>query len=157
MKSALLILTLLLLSLSAYPDVTRTNRGKLRAATSADTQPAIYDTITGHHLDSLSVAGYDKPLRSRYESLFVINHTDIAIRHIGLDITYYDSAGRMLHHVIRTLPANSLPGQTRLVKFDSWDPQLAFYYYRSPQPKRVDQATPYRVRIKIIFATSDKQ
>lgn len=133
-------------------DVTRTGRGRLRSDTRRFQREAVADTLRGAMIDSLTVAGYDKPLRSRNESLFIVNHTKADLQTVVIEITYTDPKGRQLHKAVNRIRENIPAGETRLVKFPSWDVQQAFYYWRSPRPTRAAQATPYRVEIKVIEA-----
>lgn len=89
------------------------------------------DTLDASLLDSIALTGYDKPLRSRRESLFVTNATDVRITGLTLSIDYYDMKGAELHHREVVVPADIPPGATRQITFPSWDHQLTFVYYRS--------------------------
>ena len=133
-------------------DLTRTNRGRLRTDVRRFQKEVTLDTLCGAMIDSLTVAGYDKPLRSRNESLFIVNHTPADLQMVVIQITYTDSKGRQLHKAVNRISENIPAGETRLVKFPSWDVQQAFYYRRSPRPSRAVQATPYDVEIKVIEA-----
>ena len=150
MKKLTLILTLLLACLSMDAHEKTTRKGKLQM------EPAKEQTASVTPSDTLSaepgeivLAGYEKPLRSRRESLFATNKTDAPVRAIELELTYLDATGRMLHK--RTLWANvTLPtGETRNVNFPSWDKTQSFYYEGGAHPMRA-QGTAYDIRAKVL-------
>lgn len=110
------------------------------------------DTLPSELVDSVMLAGYDKPLRSRRESLFVTNRTMWRLASLKLAITYFDTEGRELHGRVVDVGADVPPGATRQVTFPSWDRQLAFVYIHSEQPRR-SRAIPYSVSVKVVGAT----
>lgn len=126
-----------------------TTRPRLeRLDTSADIIAAV-DTIPASDLDSLKLSGYDKPLRSRRESLFVTNMTGLRLTEISLSISYYDMEGRELHHEDVAVGVDIPPGATRQILFPSWDRQLTFVYYRS---ERSSKGVLYKVKIAVTGA-----
>lgn len=148
MKQTLVLL--LLLALSGAPLSARrqnTTRTGLQPGRTESTAPRD-STIVAVPSANLVVAGYDKPLRSRYETFFVTNNDTCEVRGLAITFTYYTPGGRMLHRAshspIQTIPA----GQTRQVKVRSWDVQQNFYYHLSPVPRR-DGAAPFTVTMKI--------
>ena len=151
MKNLILILTLLLSCLGMDAHEKTTRKGKLQAApakeqTAAAVAPS--DTLSAES-GEIVLAGYEKPLRSRRESLFATNNTASAVRAIEMELTYLDASGRMLHK--RTLWTNvTLPaGETRNVNFPSWDKTQSFYYEGGAHPMRA-QGTSYDIRAKVL-------
>lgn len=141
---------LLMLLLSAAPDKTRrtglrtapdTMAGDVRAA---DT--AAPDTLRGPVCDSILLSGYDKPLRGRHETLFATNRLPVGVVAIGLTLRYTDAAGRIIHTVARCVRADIPPGDTRMLRWPSWDTNQSFFYARGPQP-RTTGVTPYLVDV----------
>ncbi len=142
MRNLLLILLLSLLAFAASgrrPD--RTTRGKLRPVPVTDV--AVADTVMC--ADSMiAVAGYDKPLRSRFETVFITNQTSRFLEKAELTLRYTDMQGRQLHEVTRWIRCDIPSGETRMVTFTSWDRQFSFYYHLT-RPPRTPSVTPYDV------------
>ena len=88
----------------------------------------------------ITLSGYDKPLRSSVESMFVTNHTSDTLTALRLDCTYTDLRGRELHSA------------TRQITFPSWDRQHSFYYHRSQKPRRA-AAAPYDFKCRVTSIT----
>lgn len=110
--------------------------------------PAIVlDTIPALPAD-ITRAGYDKPLRSNRETLFLTNNTDRYVRAVCLDITYLDSDSRTLHSRHLWLNISLAPHATAMASFRSWDVQQSFYYHKSNHPRRA-VASPYSVTTAI--------
>ncbi len=160
MKRLPLILALLCLGtvLTAGGRNTRTTRSGLHRIAEpapADTAEAVASAesvessvIVRPDSTRLKIRGYDKPLRSRRESFFVVNTDTCGFDTLYLTLTYYDNAGRMLHRRSVAVEADVPAGETRNVGIPSWDRQYAFYYYLSPRPTRA-AATPYRVTVSV--------
>ena len=95
----------------------RTTRRGLGSAKGIS-QPIAADTIS---LDAdsslLTVAGFDKPLRSRVETMFVTNHTGRQIDGVTFTIDYFDLSGRKLHSRTLTVRTTIPAGETRQVSF----------------------------------------
>lgn len=123
-----------------------------KAARTAQEASNRRDTLPPAFADSLMLAGYDKPLRSRRESLFVTNRTSWRLTRLRLVITYLDTDGRQLHEREVEAAADIPAGATRQITFPSWDRQLAFVYIHSEQPLRA-RAIPYSVKVKVAGAT----
>jgi len=117
------------------------------------TEVATADTILFPAADSVTVAGYEKTLRSTTESMIITNHTASEVTALGLDITYLDMKGRMLHRVAQSVtPPSGIPsGESRMVSVPSFDRQGLFYYHLSPRPKRASRATPFKVAVKVSY------
>lgn len=98
--------------------------------------------------DSITFAGFDKPLQSTRETFFVTNNTPIPIAWIALDITYLDMDGRMLHRREVRIDIDLPQGETRLASVKSFDLQKSLYYHRSHTSKR-STAIPFTVEIAV--------
>lgn len=99
----------------------------------------------------ISVAGYDKPLRSSKETFFISNHTTMDLSGIRIRLEYFDTHGRTLHQRELYLPIDLPSGATRQTSIRSWDIQKSFYYRLSSRPRRSD-GTEYDVRVTVISA-----
>lgn len=157
--SAIIIsLTLAFSGLSAIAQKTtrkglRVESGKIE---STYNRTATADTIAGDSISShISVAGYDKPLRSSRESFFITNNTSYPICGLKLKIEYLDIHGRTLHQREVYISIDIPVGATRQASTKSWDIQKSFYYKLSPKPKRSD-GTMYDVKCTVISATIKK-
>ncbi len=133
----------------------RTTRSKLKihaTVTEGDTAPtAGNDTIwCGKSAPGIVIAGYDKPLRSTNESLFVTNNTADTIKGLGLQLNYYDGKQRQLHSREVKVTCVVPPNETRNTYFRSWDKQHSFYYHRSARPQKA-VGEPYNVKYRVLF------
>lgn len=113
------------------------------------------DTISGNTCREITLAGFDKPLRSGYETMFVTNQSDKHLLGIIVECNYTDSHNRQLHRRTITIPCDIPAGQTRQVKFRSWDTQQSFYYRLSPKPRR-SEATSFDVTCTVIALITPK-
>lgn len=91
--------------------------------------------------------GYDKPLRSHRETIFVTNNTRHGINAVAITAQYFDSKGRKFHQTHRRVVVEIPVGETRKVDFPSWDKQQSFYYVGSKRPRT--SATPYDVALSV--------
>lgn len=132
-----------------------TTRPVKAEAKSPATTPAVgIDTIATDN-SALRVAGYDKPLRSRREAMFVTSLLQDTIYGAVVTLTYTDMQGRTLHERTATLPVLLPPGATRRVDIPSWDRQMSFYYCRGAVPRRAAaSAFDVTVRVKAILRPS---
>lgn len=147
----LLALVLMLLGTATASGRKRvTTRPKLKRIEAVDST-VVSDTLAAAQLDSIIIAGYDKPLRSMRESLFVRNATDHDLTSVTLSVDYLDMQGRQLHHADITLPVDIPAGETRQVSFASWDRQMTFVYYRSER-SRNSRAVAYRIAASVTAA-----
>ena len=127
-----------------------TTRPRLeRLAIATDSVKAPVDSVGIAALDSLHLSGYDKPLRSRSESVFVTNGSSRRLTRLTLSIAYYDMTGRELHKVEVEKGVDIPPGATRQVVFASWDRQLTFVYHRS---ERSNRGVKYKVKAAVVRA-----
>lgn len=142
-----LLLTLLVASAPLTVMADRTTRGKLRAmrqeAASAPAATTPYDTIVPSS-GMLTLSGYDKPLRSRRESIFITNRSRRTVVSVTLRIDYLDMEGRQMHRAEVTLPCDIPAGETRQLNFPTWDRQQAFYYHVTGKPRTSD-GSPYTI------------
>lgn len=149
MKQLVFLVIALTATLTATPvKKQRTTRQRLRVenATTCDSTRAIA-------AGEISLAGYDKPLRSRKETIFVSNALadSSSITALRLTITYRDSQGRQLHKTSRWIQADIPHSETRQLSFPSWDTQQSFYYRLSKKPRTT--ATPYDITATVDSAT----
>lgn len=154
MKPLPIVTIFALLLLTAIPlRADRTLRGKLRpapgnthvgAAEKPDSATTAFDTIVSPTPETVRLSGYDKPLGSRVESLFVSNRLDRDIIALEITLTYRDMQGRTLHETTRRVRADIPAAATRRIQFPSWDTQNSFYYRHSRRP-RTANVTPYDV------------
>ena len=138
-----LVIALLLTALSASAD--KTTRKNLKERRIEPTEATVAaDTVTLSP-GMVALSGYDKPLRSNKESLYVTNATRRHLLYVEIEITYFDESGRQLHK--RTAKQNvDIPaGETRQLTFPSWDKQRNMYYTLSGKP-RTSNGTPYTVK-----------
>ncbi len=84
---------------------------------------------------AVALYGFDKPLQSLYESVFARNLTDSTICCVYLTIEYIDRKERQLHKRQCRVKTLIPPGETRLLRFPSWDRQNSFYYEKSRRPR----------------------
>lgn len=140
------------LALQAQDTTRRGLRAKKADAEKAEAvvaAPAYTDTIVTPKPHTVDISGYDKPLRSRRETFFASNNADMHVSAMAFTITYLDRSDRQLHQRAERIDVAIPAGETRQVSFKSWDPQLAFYYIKSPVPDRARQATPYEIKISV--------
>ncbi len=151
-----LIISLLVVSLSVMAEQTTRKRLKVKPVKTEAASFPLDSVVPDSAM--VIVAGYDKPLTSRRESFFVTNRYDRTLASITIELNYYDKSQRQLHSATQTIACDIPPGETRQLTFTSWDKQLNFYYYRSPQPRR--QATPFWVKHRLLlvkFAAETKK
>lgn len=149
------IIAMLFLTLGAAAQNLRrpTPRTVRRAAPVSATVGLPRDTVAFPAADSVSVAGFEKPLRAMKETMFVTNNSAEPIADVGLDIVYTDIKGRMLHRAAHFLEVSIPPGETRRVEIPSFDSSGLFYYRLSPVPARATNATPFDVKVTVTFIT----
>lgn len=138
----------------------RTTRKGLKSTsqlkTTVATPPVTLDTLHITDNSPVRLSGYDKPLKSRIETLFATNLTYDTIRSITLRITYLDMHRRQLHSATHTLTVTIPPQSTRQIAFRSWDRQQSFYYILSARP-RIGTATPYNVTCTPLSIVTDRR
>mgnify|MGYP000096099831 CR=1 FL=1 len=138
-----IVTSLLVLAVTsvAAPD-THTTRKKLVKSEQEVTVVADSTTVSP---DSITIADYDKPLRSNYETFFVTNRHCRTIVRITVDIDYIDMNGSQLHSRSVTVECEIPPGATRQLQMRAWDRQKAFYHYTTRSKPRSPHARPYKV------------
>lgn len=138
-----IVTSLLVLAVTsvAAPD-TRTTRKKLVKSEQEVTVVADSTTVSP---DSITIADYDKPLRSNYETFFVTNRHSRTIVRITIDIDYIDMNGSELHSRSVTVECEIPPGATRQLHTRAWDRQKAFYHHTTRSKPRSPHARPYKV------------
>lgn len=138
-----IVTSLLVLAVTsvAAPD-TRTTRKKLVKSEQEVTVVADSTTVSP---DSITIADYDKPLRSNYETFFVTNRHSRTIVRITVDIDYIDMNGSQLHSRSVTVECGIPPGATRQLQTRAWDRQKAFYHHTTRSKPRSPHARPYKV------------
>ncbi len=151
-----LVLTLLLLTACVqFTHARKTTRRGLKVNTETVKPPsAVNDTIIADS-SAITYSGYDKPLRTVYETMLLTNHLTTPVKAIELHLEYYDLQGRMLHSRKCWIHIAIPSGETRLAKIRSWDTQQSFYYHRSRRPRNAT-ATPYTVRSGITRVILDR-
>lgn len=102
----------------------------------------------------ITVSGYEKTLKSKYESLLITNSTETTIIELNLTINYLDSKGRQLHQRKIRIETEIPKGQTRMATFPSWDKQCSWYYELCPPARLSNNATPYKVKVTVDNAVS---
>ncbi len=138
-----IVTSLLVLAVTsvAAPD-TRTTRKKLVKSEQEVTVVADSTTVSP---DSITIADYDKPLRSNYETFFVTNRHSRTIVRITVNIDYIDMNGSQLHSRSVTVECEIPPGATRQLHTRAWDRQKAFYHHTTRSKPRSPHARPYKV------------
>lgn len=114
-----------------------------------------YDTITAP-IDSVTLSGYEKPLRSATESVFITNSSERHIIGVVITTAYYDMSGRLLHKATRRHTTDIPPGETRQITYRSWDIQKSFYYCGSPQPRVAAVPFDIKQRVDTLFTSPYK-
>lgn len=158
-RHLLIILITLTLGATISAQVTtrrtlRQPRTDIRVKTTAVTaEPA--DTIAADTA-SFMLFGYDKVLRSNWETFFAKNLTTDTVTAISGIIRYTTMQGTLLHKRTFTHRINLPPGETRQINLRSWARQNVWYYHLSAPPQRAVQATPYRVTVDVETYTRPK-
>ena len=146
---------------SAAPRRQRTTRhGRLRTETVATHRAeavAPADTILPPQTDGMVLLrGYDKPLRGSRETFHITSQTTRRIEAIGLEITYLDTSGRMLHIREAEVRLDLAPGRTLKATLPTWDTNRSYYYVRGPKP-RVSGVTPYDVSCRVLYVACEPE
>ena len=116
------------------------------------TTTARTDTLRQPTSGQVELSGYDKPLRSAYESFLLTNLTPRTLRALCVTLDYYDMEGRQLHQRCDTLPVSVPQGETRLVRLSTWDTQRSYYYHLGRRPL-TPRVTPYSIKARVDFVT----
>lgn len=148
----LLIIFLFSVSLPSVARKVNTGRGVVKVATD-EVERAALDTVKS--AEAVTLSGYDKPLRSYYETLFVTSHMPDTVYRVSVTLNYKDVQGRKLHERTISLPIVLPPGDTRRLDFLSWDKQHSFYYKNGKPPRSL--AVPYDVTVKLNHVLSTRK
>lgn len=141
------ILVLILTLCSLWASADKTTRRGLKVAAPAKTEAsssAAADTVIPSP-GMVELSGYDKPLRSNKESIYITNATRRILLEALVEISYFDNSGRLLHKRDVRIKTNVPAGETRQATFSSWDKQRTMFYHRSGKPRTAD-GTPYRIK-----------
>ena len=159
-RATIAISACLLLTVAALAEPRRqsTSRGRLKAvptATISTSETTVAPDTLHSEIQSIEIAGYDKPATASKETFFVINGTDSTITELTVTFTYTDMQGRQLHQATHTIACSIPPRGTRMLSVPSWDRQRSFHYRLSTPPRK--QSTPYDVthRIESALATPE--
>lgn len=156
MRGTLLILAVAVTAAAHCQDYRRaTPRRQARAR--METRAALPASDTVFAPDSVTAAGFEKPLRAVRESMFITNSTGRPVESLSIEITYLDMQGRQLHKVSHEVSTDIPPGETRRVEVPSFDRQGLFYYHLSPLPARATRATPFRADVKVRYICHPKE
>ena len=144
-----ILLSLLLCCTFILSFADKTTRRKLRPELQTEiTAEKDSVTIINNLPDTAVVlTGYDKPLYSSRETVFVINKSGSYFDELNITITYYDLQNRQLNTRDVCIKKHIPAGETLQVHFKSWDLQNSFYYAKSRNPRT--QATPYTVKCEV--------
>lgn len=124
------------------PTTTKEQRRESRKVTSRNAEE--FDTVR----KSLTFVGYDKKTSSAKETFFVDNSSNTSLSSLELEISYYNSSGRLIHKRKVEIKENFPAKETRKVDIPSWDTQKSYHYEKSvPSAKG---STPYTVKFKVI-------
>ncbi len=116
---------------------------------------AEYDTIAVGRDADIRLSGFDKPLRSNYETLFITNNLGDGLSGIVIELNYLDGEGRQLHKREVCVGCDVPVSETRQIRFRSWDRQQSFYYRLSARP-RSSTAVPFDVRCRVVAVVIKK-
>jgi len=103
MKKLIILASLLIVASNLIIAKQRSTRKNLKQSETTvveTSQPSIYaDTICGDTVAKIiTISGYEKPLRSRHETMLVTNNDSArTVTTLTLNITYSDMQGRTLH------------------------------------------------------------
>jgi len=142
-------------ALSWSKDVTTRKRLKVDRSKIENRPTEATDTLHGDILGNFLFAGFDKPLRSSYETVFVTNQSGQNIIGIIFECEYMDMSGRQLHKRVVNVKCDIPSGQTRQLRFKSWDHQQAFHYELSPKPRRAN-GTAFKVKCQCMAIIINK-
>lgn len=154
MRTLFVIIAILLLS-STNADAQRkqsTTRRNLRVEqrlkprVERDTTSRVIITVADDDT-TYRLSGFDKPLNSRVETMFLTNKTDKTLIGVFLTIEYLDRSGRQLNKVSQSIRTDIPPGETRQLQWYSWDRQQSFFYIGSRQPR--SRATGFDVKCRV--------
>lgn len=142
------MLAALLFADIANADTRTTRRGRLTLR-SGSVEEMSHDLNTEASTpDSVVISGYDKPLRSTYETFFVTNGYSAPLTSVSLSFTYRSLDGTMLHSRTATIKCLIPPHETRQLFMSAWDRQFTYYSINTRIRSRSEGAVPYITEIK---------
>lgn len=124
--------------------------------TSASRQHTHKEPLThGYEFEQISrkltFMAYDKRAAADKETFFVDNGSDTDLSAIEIEISYFNSAGKLIHkrevEIRQDFPAN----ESRKADIPTWDIQKSFHYINSVPSRK--GSSPYTVRFKILSVT----
>lgn len=149
MKRIILALSIALFVVQfAHPQRKVTTRRGLKTEhqSTAPFSPRPRQTVTVAD-SAVKFAGFDKPLQSLNESLFLTNLSDFHFNTVYITLDYFDRHNRKLHSRSQTVIADIPPGETRLLTFPSWDRNKSFYYTGGRTPR--GKSTGFTVKCRL--------
>lgn len=144
MRATLLTVILALMALSATGQRLTRPKAKVKTVEAVQSAPAI-DTLPA---ENVRITGYDKPLRSRRESMIVTNCGKEPFDSVRLTMTYTDDRGTLLNTRTITVAAHLHPGQAKSVSIRSWDVNNSYYYFLTPPTRAA--GTPFRLSVSAL-------
>jgi hypothetical protein len=150
------IITISALILSAENTSRKQLKVKAETTEVQDTIIAQQDTITTT-TGLVTISGFDKPLRSLWETFFVVNNTAKHIIGINVTFSYYDLNGHQLHNASHNVTCDIPAGETRQLRVAAWDRQHAFYYHLNKPARSAGAATPFTVNCSVTAIIIDHQ
>lgn len=97
---------------------------------------------------ALTFMAYDKKTGASLETFFVDNGSDKNLSALELEISYFNSSGKLIHkrtvEITQTFPSK----ETCKVDISSWDKQKSFHYINSLPSKK--GSTSYTVRFRVL-------
>lgn len=154
MKTIKIFAVLLSCCISAHADNTLKRNLKRKSVETVESTELKQDTLRTV-IGEVRLAGYEKPLRSSHESIFITNNDERILKCVVLNIEYLDEQGRQLHQREIEIECEVPSGETRQLTFPSWDKQKTTYYYLSPKA-RTSNGTPYRVKSRPVLLIYEK-
>lgn len=96
----------------------------------------------------LTFMAYDKKAGSDKETFFVDNGSNVSLSEIEVEISYYNTSGKLIHKRTVDISQDFPARETRKVDISSWDRQKSFHYINSvPSTKG---SIPYTVRFRVL-------
>lgn len=139
------IITAILISFTATAQ--HTTRGRLKRPVRTESYDTIKVTVDNCADSLIHITGYEKPLLSSRETIFMRNYGQSFLESVQLEITYKTIDSKEMHKRTIMLSAQIPPGERRMLTFKSWDINRLFYYHLNV-PNTSKQATPYTVTIR---------
>ena len=145
-----------ILLMLAMPSVAQRRQSTTRHNLRTDKSLVVNDTIKVEPKNIITIeaddttyrlSGFDKPLNSLYETMFLTNNSSNDLVGIYFTIEYIARAGRHLNKSKRSLHVDIPAGETRQVRWSSWDRQQSFFYVGSRKPRI--RATGFDIKCRV--------